>query len=114
MKNFKTAVSVFLILMIVLSLAACEKKNEQAKDEPIVGGWNEQNTAPSDEEVDIFNKAVEGTDYADYTPVTLLATQVVAGRNYKFLCTDAAGAEFTVVIYRDLSDNCSVTSVEAK
>ena len=113
MKKFRTAVSVILILIIVLSLAACEKKNEAKADEQVVGGWTED-VEMGDEELDVFNKAVAGTDYADYTAVDLLGVQVVAGRNYKFLCQDAAGAEYVMVVYRDLSDNCSVSSVEAK
>ena len=113
MNKLRSAISIILILMIVVSLAACEKKNEAQTEEQVVGGWSED-VEMSQEELDVFDKAVAGTDYADYTAVSLLGVQVVAGRNYKFLCQDAAGAEYVMVVYRDLSDNCSVTSVEAR
>lgn len=57
--------------------------------EPIAGGWkiipHEAAELPEDAQV-AFNKAVEQLDGADYTPVALLGTQIVAGMNYCILC----------------------------
>jgi len=102
----------FLIAMaflLVVSLGGCGK--EEPKVEP-AGGWTEQDRDLSEREIESFQKAVEGTEYADYTPEGLIETQVVAGTNYRFRCKDGGGNDKVVTVYRDLQGNCSVTAVE--
>lgn len=61
------------------------------------------------EEEQIFEKAISNYDKKlDY--VSLLATQVVSGTNYMFLCKDEKGYK-VVVIYHDLEGNSKVTKV---
>lgn len=67
---------------------------------------------------EIFEKAVQGYLGMEFEPLKLLATQMVSGMNYKFLCKGTSVsanpevAEYVVIVYRDLKGNCSVFSVE--
>ncbi|WP_106829664.1 hypothetical protein [Parabacteroides pacaensis] len=57
---------------------------EADDDKMVVGGWSHpQPLTPEDEEV--FKKATDGWAGAGFKPL-LVATQVVAGLNYRFLC----------------------------
>ena len=61
----------------------------------------------------VFRKGIE--KYAGYElrPIALLGTQVVAGKNYRFLCygTGHAGSDlFVVEIYQNTKGKCSLTS----
>lgn len=95
---------------------------ETSSESIIAGGWtvNDEIVTPSltKDSKDAFDKAyAEYTDY-DLEPAALLATQVVAGINYLYLCkgqeTSQASAPswYFVVIYQDLSGNAKITSVE--
>ena len=89
---------------MVFALVGCK-----SKEEPAVGGYTEvkdKNLTP--ELIEMFEKALDGLMGANYTPVMLEATQVVAGTNYKF---KADGTKTTnpiimgtyyVYIYKDL------------
>ncbi len=88
------------------------------EDIPLAGGWQtyEGQGIPAKAQV-AFEKAMKGYVGMKLTPKKLIATQVVAGTNYKFLC-DGTGVypgaktkEYVVVIYRDLNDNCTISSV---
>lgn len=106
----KKIISFTLVLMLTLSLCACG--NESAENEEIlVGGWTEQDGTVDADAAAVFEKAVAGTEYEDYTVDALLETQVVAGTNYRFLCTAPDGTQKEMVVYRDLSDTCSITEV---
>jgi len=109
MNRIKRLMALLLASIMALSLGACGKKEEEL---PVTGGYEQKNTEPTDEDKEVFAKAVEGTEYADYTLTKLLATQVVAGINYRFQCKTPDGALKVMVVYRDLEQNCSVTSVE--
>lgn len=87
---------------------------------PLAGGW----AATEDEHVGedakaVFERAVESQEEV-YEPVALLATQVVAGTNYCFLCrgeTSYAGgvkapAYFFLYIYEDLQGNAEVMDIQ--
>jgi len=109
MKKITSVLSLLLIFALLLSLGGCGKKEEPVEQ---VGAYTENETAPSDEDKEAFDKAVEGTEYADYTLVSTLGTQVVAGLNFKFLVETPDGEQKVMIVYRDLSKNCSVSSVE--
>ena len=110
----KKLLKVLLVAFMVFALVGCK-----SKEEPVVGGYTEvedKNLTP--ELIEMFEKAFEGLDGANYTPVMLEATQVVAGTNYKF---KADGTKTTnpiimgtyyVYIYKDLQGNVSLLDIE--
>lgn len=87
----------------------------------IVGGWTvpEGNGANdlTDEEMDIFKKAIGAQAGLDYEPIAVLATQVVSGQNIAYLCKGTYETEnpttdwVIVVVYNDLQGDASVTGV---
>lgn len=81
--------------LAVVSFTACSKAKETTADTVVekmsgdkrVGGWSvPQNTKITEEELKIFNKAIEGLTGVGYEPVAYLGSQVVAGTNHCFLC----------------------------
>ena len=112
MKKF---VTVTAALALVLALCAC------AAAETMVGGWElkeAQGAALTDERAqEAFEKATKDLDGAEYVPVALLGTQLVAGTNYCILCQvtpvvpDAKPAWALVYIYADLQGNAQITNV---
>ena len=66
----------------------------------VLGGYTVQR-AITDEEIALFetvyNSSVEG--YVPLTPKTV-ATQVVAGTNYRFICKDGNNKKYEVIIYK--------------
>ena len=55
----------------------------------VTGGWTVTGSSEiTDEEMEVFNQAVQDIDDVYYEPVALLATQVVAGMNYCFLARE--------------------------
>ena len=143
-----TALLICCVLVCSLGLAACgEKKTEPAPEkgssasEPVTsgsatvepeseedvppvlaGGWEINQTANpslSEEELDTFNKALEGYADSSFVPVRVLASQVVAGSNYAYLCMDkpdpdnATPGWCVIVVYKDLSGAASITSVKS-
>ncbi len=65
----------------------------------------------SDQDAQALFDAINDGDVM-YNPVALLATQIVAGTNYKALCTGSDGNLYVVTWYGDLSGNSSLTSAE--
>lgn len=60
-------------------------------DGNLSGGWEvTESSEITDEERAIFNQAVQGITDVAYDPVALLATQVVAGKNYCFLARESS------------------------
>ena len=87
----------------------------------IAGGWSVNDEAQvtiTDDEAAIFDAAIEGLLGVTYTPVAVLATQLVAGTNYAFLCTgttvipNATPQWYVVTVYVDLQGNAAVISIE--
>jgi hypothetical protein len=86
----------------------------------MVGGWtivpHEAEELPEHAQA-AFDKATEDLDGAEYTPVALMATQVVAGMNYCILCQitpvvpNATPTWALVYIYADLDGNAEITNV---
>lgn len=88
--------------------------------EGLMGGWQDNYEQPnmlSDEEKEVFEKAVDGLLGVKYTPVATIATQVVAGINYAFLATGTATTEtpithlYIVKVYADLQGNAEITNI---
>ena len=58
-------------------------------ESPMTGGWSAYTDDPTEipaEALDALNAALEELVGCVYKPIALLATQVVAGTNYCFLC----------------------------
>lgn len=93
---------------------------ETGAEDVLEGGWTAaEDPTITPELAGLCGKAVEGLVGAQYTPVALLATQVVAGTNYRILfCTAAVvpEAEETYAIgtiYEDLEGNATLEDVQA-
>lgn len=106
-----------IIVSLLLVLALCATA---ALAEPTVGGWENvpHEAAELPEEAQAaFDKALEGLVGAEYVPVALLSTQLVAGMNYCILCQitpvvpNAAPHWSLVYIYADLQGNAEITNV---
>lgn len=102
---------------------ATEQTDEQSTEETeaVVGGWamNEKPAVVlSTEEQEIFAKASAGYTGVELEPVTVLATQLVSGTNYAYLCiatTETANPTtywVLAVVYNNLEGNATVTSVK--
>lgn len=108
----------FTILLCLLCICACTPKQEEPA-ENIVGGWKDAEDGTITKELEeIFNKAAEGYTGMNFKPLQLLATQLVSGTNYKFLCegttviADPVTSQKIVTVYQDLQGNCKITDVE--
>lgn len=100
-----------------------DEDNDDFQDRPakIPGGWSVNGEAAStltDEEAAIFESAIQELLGVSYTPVVVLATQLVAGTNYAFLCSgvtvipNATPEWYVVTVYKDLKGNAAVISIE--
>lgn len=116
------------ILVLSVALAGCGGKpsagseaEEPAEQEVMVegdgsevsaSGWqalSEASPALTEEEQDIFSRAAAATDSVLPTPVAVLATQVVSGTNYAFLCHQDSGWSIFAV-YQNLDGEARITS----
>lgn len=108
-----------MLICICLCISGCAKKiaDPGKQDEPgIVGGYEPAGSGEITEELmEIWNSANGDGNLDDFTPLELLATQVVAGTNYLFLAEIPVQGNDTVLkeitIYRDLSGNCNVLEI---
>lgn len=81
-------------------------------DPDIVGAWASNSGAELDDET---KQAIEDAlkkDYAQYTEVSMLESQVVSGINYRVLCKSATEGGYTYAIatvYADLEGSTEVT-----
>ena len=106
--------NIIVSLLLILTLCA-----SAATAEPMDGGWqnvpHEAGELPEDAQA-AFDKALDGLVGANYVPVALLSTQVVAGMNYCILCQitpvvpDAVPTWALVYIYADLQGNAEITN----
>ncbi len=118
----KKIIALLLILALVLCAAACGKKEEapEVPEGQLAGGVSSVDA----KEIELpenakaaFEKAMEGYDGANFTPVAYLGSQVVAGTNYKLLCKEVIVtaepiAKYSVIkVYEDLSGNAEITDV---
>ena len=84
--------------------------------EDLMGGWAEaQSPEMTEDATKAFETATETLTGAEYKPAALLATQVVAGINYRILCQAKAtvpNAEpyyVIITVYADLDGNAEIT-----
>ena len=137
-KIMKKWIAILLCMLMAAAAVACDVKveltessaagSEQETDaqpeaepgfpETLVGGWTvAENTALTEEQKAIFDKALETLIGVNYVPVALLGTQVVAGTNYCFLAQatvvypDAAPQYKLVYVYADLEGNAAVLNI---
>ena len=115
MKKFTKIISLVLALAIAaVAFVSCGKKDEEPDipDGPLVGGWTASDkaadTLTADEKA-IFDKALEDLVGATYVAKSVIATQVVAGTNYAFLCLgtpvvpDPVPFWTVVTVYKDFA-----------
>jgi len=81
----------------------------------MAGGWTDFHNL-TDADLAVFNKALKGLDGVNYTPEQV-ATQVVAGTNYKFKCKAVPvvldPVEYTAIveIFESLDGKVSITQI---
>lgn len=131
----KKLLTLLLTILMVFALVGCNSKQdtpvvqepekqeevvEETKEEPeIVGGYVDvEDGTLTDELKDIFNSALDGLTGATYEPQELVATQVVAGTNYKFLANGSKTTNpitkgtYYITIYKDLEGNVELLDIE--
>ena len=82
-----------------------------------LGGWQVTEPGITAEAQTAFDKAMENLTGVDYEPCSVLATQVVSGTNYCFLCkatvvyTDAKPTYKLVYVYADTAGNAEILNI---
>ena len=121
----KKLLALILAALLGASLAFCltscddeEKTDNGTSSDEIVGGWSSPDSVKlTDEATNALKKATEKLAGGTYEPIALLGTQVVAGTNYRLLCTftpatEGADASYTIVtVYEDLEGNAEITEI---
>lgn len=88
----------------------------------IPGGWSvntEFTSQLSKEEEELFKKAESTLAGGAYKPVAVIATQLVSGTNYAYLCLGAPEAEgqeaswYICALYQDLEGNVTTMSIQS-
>ena len=115
-----------LSAVMALSLVACAsaKAANSVTDstaEPVEisegmsGGWaHSADPAVTDEQRDVFDKALDGLAGVNYEPIAYLGSQMVAGTNHCFLCQatvvypNAEPHYVLLYIYEDLSGSAQI------
>ena len=115
----KTVFAVFMIVTLVLCCSVGWAESVQT-EQMLSGGWenvlHEAEELP-EEAQKAFDKATEELVGAEYTPVALLSTQLVAGMNYCILCQispvvpNPETSWALVYIYADLEGNAEIMNV---
>ena len=78
--------------------------------EQLMGGWSDAESPVITDDV----RAMVGKACKGYTPVALVATQVVAGTNYCILCNKDGGSNyFLAYIYQDLDGKAELTETKS-
>ena len=92
---------------------------EYPVDQVVVGAYEDAESPEITDEIQaLCDKAFADLEGAVYTPVALLATQVVAGTNYKILfekeivVPDAEKTYAIGIIYEDLDGNASIAEID--
>ena len=129
----KTTISALLIVALLLCsicmFAACKSESSvedlsetlETSAAPITGGWTipdePEQAVLSEEQATAFELATAELTGASYTPLACIGSQVVAGRNYAYLCkstlvTNPPVSSLCVIkVYQDLEGNASILDV---
>ena len=101
--------------------AYVEGDSTEISAEKLAGGWEPAEDRSSvvipQEAKDVFDKAAGNLDGNELEPMVLLGTQVVAGKNYAFLCFSTLQTEETingiqiVTVYEDPDGNAEITNI---
>ena len=124
----KKLLTLLLTLLMIFTISGCNSSSQDGpivddpiieEDTPLVGGFTEvEDGTLTDELKDIFNKALDGLMGATYEPVELVATQVVAGTNYKFLANGTKTTNpitkgtYYITVYEDLQGDVKLLDIE--
>lgn len=125
----KKILLVALSMILVLGVVGCNKKPEPVEPETTVGptgglagGWqiNMDNSLDSmpQEAASAWCGAMEGITGAEYVPVAVIGTQVVAGTNYMFLARKTTVTKepvvslAAVVAYFDIQGGSKLVSIK--
>lgn len=118
-----------LTVLLTTNLVACSSTSTTTESsttststsEEVVGDYETSISSElTDETTEIFTKGTEGMTGATYSPVALLATQIVSGTNYRFLATckqflqdesEETETYAIVEIYEDLKGNVELKSI---
>lgn len=109
-------------LAIVFAMAGCSANGAndlQSNPQSVVGGFSQERELTQDEE-ELFKKAVAGLVSVQYTPLKV-STQVVSGTNYKFLCEGVTAdasmtkSQYYITVYLAPGQDAEpeVTSIES-
>ena len=110
-------ISIIISICIVISVLSFGAVSVSA----VPGGWEFSDIAADNvtaEEQAVFDKALEGLEGSDYTAKDVIATQLVAGKNYAFLCIktpvvpDPISEWAVVTVYEDFEGNVEMTNIE--
>ena len=101
--------------------AYTQGESTEISAEKLAGGWQTAEDRSSvvipQDAKDVFDKAAEKLLGNELEPMVLLGTQVVAGKNYAFLCYSTLQTEETingiqvVIVYEDLDGNAEITNI---
>ena len=127
MKLCRNILIVLMAAVMIASLTGCKstitaegaKQDDQEEENMLLGGWQAVEDGTITPELqEMFDKAMENLTGVGYRPIKLVATQLVSGMNYKFLCeaitltSDMPTREAYVSIYKDLQGNVSILNIE--
>lgn len=108
-------IKVIACLLLLVFAAGCAKENASAADEPVAGGYTADREIEPDE-LQLFEDVMAGLVGVQYEP-TLVATQVVAGINYRFsakamaVTPEATESLVYVYIYQPLEGEAELTEI---
>lgn len=83
----------------------------------VVGGWTPYTTPLAAEAKEVFASVTKGLVGVHYTPLAV-ASQVVAGTNYRFFCNakgvypNALNEAVIIQVYQPLKDAAHITSIK--
>lgn len=108
MKRFLQIMIALLLVSAATAAVACKTNLEEPEEKMLCGGYTQQHEL-SDEDIALFRAVVgEGT----YTPLTV-ATQVVAGLNYRFCCSKSSDTKkYFITIYKPLQGDPVISSIQ--
>ncbi len=118
----KYCLLLFMSSCIMISCSAQQNSTQTIESESInmeekqtqflCGGYTTQRELTHEDSL-FFENVVSNTEYKDLTPQSV-ATQVVAGINFHFVCSDKNNKKINVIIYKPLpgQGEATITKVE--